>query len=256
MCGILFFALKNGNKFEFSFSLGEEYNKIFEENFDIEGFDNLKMNYKVGNIYIKESQDGKVKVIAYGKEDDEIKCEIQEKTLYIEDFHNKEIEFFGTKRKIEVFLPKEFSNIINCESTAGNINIEDFENVKLNINTKAGNVNIGNAELANIKTDAGNIKAKNVPDLKVETKAGNVNVEKITKKCSIKSDAGNIKVTSLLIEEDSILETDMGNINIDETSDINVQTKNDLGKVNVEKNNKNSNITAYVKTNLGNIHVK
>ena len=256
LCAILVFTIKNGNRFDFSFSIGEDYNKIMEEEFDIENIDNLKMNYKVGNIYIKQSEKNNVKVIAYGKEDDEIRCEIIDRTLSIEDFLKEEIDFVGKKRKIEVFLPNGYSNTIICDGNAGNINIDDFKNAKLNINTKAGNVSVQNAEFASITTDAGNIKVKKVPELRIVTKAGNINVDEITKKCSLKSDAGNIKVSNLLVSENSSIETDMGNINIDETSDINVQTKNSLGKVNDENNNKNSNITVYVKTDIGIIHVK
>ena len=253
---ILVFALRNGKNFDFSFNIGGTYEKIMEKDIDIETFKDLKMNYKVGNIYIKHSEENKVKVVAFGKETDEVKCEVTDNLLYIEDFHKEEIELGSKERKIEIYLPKEFSNTITCDGNAGNIKIEDFDNAKLNINTKAGNVNIGNTALASILTDAGNIKVKKVPELRIETNAGNINVEEVSKKCNIKSDAGNIKVENLLVTENSSIETDMGNINIEKTSDVNVQTKHGLGVVKVENNNTSSNITVYVKTDLGNIHVK
>ena len=253
----LIIMLKNDNGFMFSFSVGETYNKILEEEYNIKDFDDLKLDYKIGNIYIKHSDDNKVKVIAYGKETDEIKCVIEDRKLIVEDFTNKGNELNPVnKRKIEVFLPEEYANTIDTITKAGNVNIEDFENAKLNIKTNAGNVTVGNAKTATITSDAGNINVSKIPDLKLETDAGNINVKEITKKCNITTDAGNIHISKLFVTETSTIDADMGNINIEETNDAYIEAKNSLGNVNVRNNTKDSNVKVYIKTDLGNIHVK
>lgn len=84
---------------------------------------------------------------------------------------------------------------------------------------------------------------------------GNIIIEEILNKCDIKADCGNIEIDKLLIKEDSTLKADLGNVVINETSDIYVDADVDLGKTKINQSNRNAEITLSVSCNCGNVMI-
>lgn len=82
---------------------------------------------------------------------------------------------------------------------------------------------------------------------------GNIIIEEILNKCDIKADCGNIEIDKLLIKEDSILKADLGNVVINETTDIYVEADVDLGKTKINQSNRNAEVTLSVSCNCGNV---
>ena len=63
-------------------------------------------------------------------------------------------------------------------------------------------------------------------------------------------DCGNAEIDTLSINENSNIEVDLGNIEIGSTNDIYIDASVDLGKTNINNNNRNSSVTLKVKCDL------
>lgn len=79
---------------------------------------------------------------------------------------------------------------------------------------------------------------------------GNVEIGEILGKCDIKADCGNIEIDKLLVKEDSNIEANLGNVDIKDTNDVYIDANVDLGKTNINRNNRNSNITLKITCDL------
>lgn len=259
--GILFVGIRGGNIFEgfkFNFSAGKA-EKIIEKEFEIEDFDNVDINFDAGNVEINESVDNKVKVEIYAEEEykDKYSVDINDRTLNIIEKKFNEFRFGINmkERKVVVTLPKGFSNNINTKTDAGNIKIANFENATVNIKADAGNINLGDVKDAEIVTDAGNVKVETVNKCKIKTDAGNVNIVKVNESLDINVNAGNVKIQEVDLKVDSKIVTDFGNVTVEKTNDLNIETKTDAGKKHVENSNRKADVTLEIETDCGNINV-
>lgn len=79
---------------------------------------------------------------------------------------------------------------------------------------------------------------------------GNIEISEVLGKCELKADCGNVEINNLLIKEDSSIEADLGNIEIRGTNDIYIDSSVDLGRTNINKNNRNSSVTLKIKCDL------
>lgn len=74
-------------------------------------------------------------------------------------------------------------------------------------------------------------------------------------KCDIEADCGNVKIDTLSIKEDSSIKADLGNVDINNANDIYIDANVDLGSANINKNNRNAEITLKVHCNCGNVTI-
>ena len=149
-----------------------------------------------------------------------------------------EIDIISIKNDIIINIPSSYHNTIKINNNLGNCYINNLPNATINVDCDAGNVEIGKIKNANIKCDLGNIK-----------------VEEILNKCDIKVDSGNVEIQKLIINENSKIKADLGNIDIKETNEVYIESKVNLGKANISKNNRNSEITLQLECDCGNINV-
>lgn len=215
-------------------------NIVYDNKFKLEDIKNINIKQDAGDIVIKETSDDYIKVELYGRKENDAQVDINEGNLKI-DFTHKKIRFisFGeTKNDIVVYIPSSYSNGIRIENDYGNCEIGDLENATLDIDTDAGDVELGKIKNATIKSDY-----------------GNVDIKEILNQCNIKSDCGNIDINQISIKEDSTIVSNLGNIDINNTNDVYIEANVDLGKVNINKNNRNSNITLKISSDCGNITV-
>ena len=84
---------------------------------------------------------------------------------------------------------------------------------------------------------------------------GNTEIKEVLNKCNVKADCGNIEIDTISIQEDSTIKVDLGNVNINKTNDIYIETDVDLGKTNISQNNRNSEITLKINCDCGNVTV-
>lgn len=244
--------------------LEESYNTIFNE---------IDINTKMTDIYIKHSTDNTIKVIAYG-EKDYIKLNEKNNKLFI-DIDKKSLiafNFYSCISKIEIYIPNNYNKVISINSEFGDINIDEFNNLTLDIKQKIGNLSISSLDFiktesknSNIKIDKvikarlsnknGKISVKEVNDLVIDNINGNVTIEKLNEYLKINLDSGNIKIDSIKLTKDSNINLRYGNVIINKTEDINVEAKTDRGKKEVKKNNKKADIKLEVYNKSGNINV-
>ena len=74
-------------------------------------------------------------------------------------------------------------------------------------------------------------------------------------KCDIKADCGNVEVDTISIKENSTIKADLGNIDINNTNDIYIDADVDLGKTNINKSNRNSEIILKINCDCGNVTI-
>ena len=127
---------------------------------------------------------------------------------------------------------------ISANNDYGECKIADLENATINIDCDCGNVEIGKIRSATIKCDYGNIEIK-----------------EIMNKCDIKADCGNIQIDTISIKENSSIKADLGNVDINNTNDIYIDADVDLGKTNINKNNRNASVTLKVNCDCGNVTI-
>ena len=158
------------------------------------------------------------------------------------DYTNKHpFVFFGIgtiKNDIIVYIPSNYRNEIKIKNDYGNCEMINLENATVNIDSDAGNVKLGKIKNATIKCDYGNVE-----------------IDEILNKCDIKVDCGNVEIGKISIQENSTIKADLGNVDIGEINDIYIDADVDLGKANINGNNRNSDITLKINCDLGNINV-
>lgn len=223
-------------------NIGSKNNKIiYNESFNLEEIKNIEIKQDAGDITFKESTDDNITVTAYGEEVQDIEVTLNGDKLTVDYTRKNRFIFFNfgnIKNDIIINIPASYNNTIKIDNNLGNCYINDLPNATINVNCDAGNVETGKIKNANIKCDLGQVE-----------------IEEILNKCDIKVDSGNVEIEKLLINENSKIKADLGNINIKETNDIYINASVDLGKANINGNNRSSEITLELECDCGNISV-
>ena len=106
------------------------------------------------------------------------------------------------------------------------------------------------------KPIVGNVNLGKIKNATIECSYGEIKIEEVLNKCEIEADCGNVDIDRLWINENSSIKAELGNIDINETSDIYIDANVDLGKTNIGKNNRSSNIVLKLVCDCGNINVR
>lgn len=214
---------------------------IYEKKFELADIRNIEIKQDAGDIIFRETSDEEIKVVVYGDNEDSVNIDVNNNKLYINYKHKPRFFIFSfgiTKDDIIVYLPSNYSDRIKVNNDLGNCIIADFENAILDIDTDAGNVEIEKAK-----------------DITVKCDLGNVTVGEVLNKCDIKVDCGNLEIDKLSIKEDSSMKVNLGNVDINKTENIYIDADVELGKADIENNDRNSNITLKIDCDCGNVKV-
>lgn len=214
---------------------------IYDKTFSIEKIENIEIKQDAGDITFKEATDNNIKVIAYGEEKSDVEVTLSQSKLTVDYTKKNKFMFFNfgnIKNDIIVYIPANYEGTIKIKNNMGNCEIENLEKATLNVDCDAGNVEVGKIKNANIKCDLGQVE-----------------IEEILNKCDIEVDSGNIEIEKIFINENSKIKVDLGNANINETNDIYIDAKVDLGKSNISGNNRNSEVVLKIECDCGNINV-
>lgn len=223
-------------------SIGSKSNKIiYDKTFSLEEIKNIEIKQDAGDITFKETLEDNITVTVYGEEEQDIEVMLKGDELIVDYTKINRFIFFNfgnIKNDIIINIPSSYNNTIKINNNLGNCYINNLPNATINVDCDAGNVEAGKIRNANIKCDLGQVK-----------------VEEILNKCDIKVDSGSVEIEKLLINENSKIKADLGNINIKETNDIYIDAEVDLGKANINANNRNSEVTLKLECDCGNINV-
>lgn len=244
--------------------------KIYENNYN-----KIIIDTEASDIEIKKSQNETTQLKIYSeKEQVELTEDTSELKIKVKTTPCKFLCLNFNKKisKIELYIPENYDKEIKIENSYGDIDIESFKSLNINIEEDAGNIKIDTANIANINNNYGNIKINEIKEGKLKSSAGNIEINKveninitnnygnteikeINEFVKINSDAGDIKIDNINITKDSSIETNVGKIKIENINEIYVETSTDLGKISINKNYRESEITLTLESNVGDITV-
>lgn len=216
---------------------------IFDSSYEVEKIENLEILSRAGDIEFKESTDGKVRVLAYGENEQDLKVDLAENHLKV-DYSNYRHKngFFGVNfysNDIVIYMPSDYAKEINLNANYGDIEIMDLENASIQIEADCGDVTLGKVKNVFVKNDYGDVK-----------------IESVLNKASIDLSCGDVKINSLTIAEDSSIINNFGDIKIGTTNEIYIDAKTDLGDVKVNHNERQAEVTLKVENDCGDIKVE
>lgn len=253
------------------YEVGEEL--VLEQNF-YTMFDEIDIETKMTDIYIKNSMDNSAKLVVYG-EKDYIKFTEKNNKLFI-DINPKNfiaLDLYSYISKIELYLPTGYEKLIRIESEFGNIELDEFISSTfdirqdygnllskgvdfLKIYNTYGNIDILSGKMLRVYADYGSVKVGTVEDLVIENNYGDIDVESISKYLNIENDSGDININNISLEKDSSISNNYGDINLGMTNEIKITAKTDRGNVNIQNNYKKSEISLKIHNKDGDINVK
>ncbi len=216
-------------------------NVIFDKTYELEEIGNIDIKQDAGDVFFRETENNYIQVVLYGENQEDVDVSLRDKNLNIDYTHKGNFGFFNfnvTKNDIIIYLPSNYKNEIKIKNDYGICEMDDLENARVNIDCDAGDVKLGKIKDATVKCDY-----------------GNVNVKEILNKCDIKADCGNIEIDKISIQENSTIKADLGNIDINNTNDIYIEADVDLGKTNINNNNRNAEVTLKINCDCGNVTV-
>lgn len=215
-------------------------NIIYDTSYEIDPIDNLEILSTAGNVIFKESTDGKIRITAYGQDNNNLEVKLNEKKLKV-DYSKYENVGWGFNTYINdiiVYIPKDYSKEINIDIEYGDVEIIDLENATINI-----------------KEDCGSAKLGKIKNISIDNDYGDVEIEEILNKFTIESNCGDVKINKVQIAENSYIKSDYGDVKIKETNDIYIDAKVDFGDIKVSQNNRHSEITLKIESDCGDIKV-
>ena len=216
---------------------------VFDKQFKMEDIENIEIKQDSGDVIFKEATSDYIQVVLYGENENDVQVDLNNGKLNIDYTHKRSFALFNfnfgaAKNDIIIYIPSNYSKEIKINNDYGKCEMTDLKNVTVNIDCDCGDVKIGAIENATIKCDYGNIEIK-----------------EIVNKCDIKANCGNIKIDTISIKENSTIKADLGNVDIKKSNDIYIDANVDLGKTNINQNNRNSNITLKINCDCGNITI-
>lgn len=274
LTGILVFAIRNGNNFNFTigFSAKESDNLVEEKTYN--NIDQVYIESDAANIYIKERASNEIKVLIYSKTNKNIKAESTNNNINITNKVKKckGICFNNEISKIEVYLPVSYNGNLNIDNNYGDIKVGSFSNITLNINSGAGDtivesakeaylnssygdININTLEKGKIKLSAGDLKIDKVNKIEAQNDYGDINIKRINEFLDINSDYGDVSLDDINLVSNSNIKLDFGDLNINRTNEIKIDAKTSLGDVKINNNYTNSNVSLKIENSLGDIKV-
>lgn len=216
---------------------------IFDEMYAWEEVESLEVLSSTGDVDFKESLDDKVRVVVYGENANDLSVDLVAGRLKVDNskYKHKMINFgfHFYVDDIVIYLPKGYAKNIDIKANYGDIEIFDLENASVNIEEECGDVVL-----------------ESVKNAVVRNHYGDIEIGKIGNKVVIESDCGDVKIHALNLGENSSIENNFGDIKIDQTNEIYIEAKTDLGNVKVNQNNRHSEIVLKIENNCGDIKVE
>ena len=236
-------------------------------------YEKININSDASDVIIKKSENENIYLKVYSEKEyskvenneTELNIEVKQKKCGIICINNK-------ISKVELYLPENYEKEINIENKYGDIEIDSFEKANLKIKEDVGDIKLEKANIVDIKNNygdikineinkgtikesAGDIKINKVNNIKIENNYGDTLIEEINEYVEIEEDAGDIKINTLNIKQNSTIKNNAGDIDINNTNDIYIDAKTDVGSTKINNNNNKAEITLKIEDNVGDIKV-
>ena len=236
-------------------------------------FNEINIKTDAADIEIKTSENEDIYLKIYSEKnyakainkETELNIEVNQKKCGVFCINNK-------ISKVELYIPENYEKEINIKNNYGDIKIDSFKNLNLNIEEDAGGINLEKANIVDIKNNCGDIKINEinkgtinestgdieinkVNNINIKNNYGDTKINEINEYLKIDADAGDVKINTLNITKNSNIEINAGDIKINQTNDIYIDATTDLGETKINNNNDKAEITLKIENNLGDIKV-
>lgn len=253
VCLVVITIMLLTNNFNFGFKKAK---LLYDESY-VEEIKNININVKSSDVKINPVDSDKVNVKVYDTEDKDISINLKNDTLEI--INNKSrVGFFifgGYSPKVIIEVPKNNKYNLNIHGTSSDVTVKsDMNNVKLEVTS--GDISLQDANDVEIKVTSGDIMIGKVSNLLISSTSGDIKLDKATKKVDIETTSGDIEIDELSLTQNSKIKARSGDITVDKVNDIYVEGKAKSGDVDINKNNRHSDIELRIETTSGDIRVE
>lgn len=214
-----------------------------EQEYDLADFNTISVNVRAGEVKVHSTSGdmSKATLKFFADNDDWALVEMKDKALKIEDdtpeCHGFCLHQVGVL--VDLYLPADYNGSLDIDNDYGKTTVDLLSEATLRLDNAAGDVELGGAKNIDAKLNAGR--------LTIGDCFGRLNVE---------NNMGDVEISQLHLTEDSVVDLDMGDVEIRSVGDVHVAADVDLGNKNVSGGNDSAPITLRVKNNMGNITIR
>ena len=159
LLGIMILLLMNRGNFNvklFNFNIDTKI--LYEKEFDSASINELQIKDTSANVFVKESDNDKIKIVVQGREGENVKESFENHKLELErekTIKNSIVFFWGTvkKEEVNIYLPKNYNKKINIQTTSGDISFINLEEAEVKMKTSSGEIQGGNIKERRIYCD-------------------------------------------------------------------------------------------------------
>lgn len=219
-----------------AFLADEDY--VAKEASGSEVIERVKFDLIDQDVTIYHSEDESYKVEYFESEYDLVHVSVEGTTLLIKGRHKNRIFFMNWKYKsskvssLTIYLPASFASEIEGSVTSGEINLDDFSLMKLDLDVTSGEVNVTNTTVENL--------------FQADITSGSVTLKNITtKKARLEATSGEIEIINSTIQEELIVDITSGDLEVKSTFAKKVKasaTSGEIVLINVETEEVDANV--------------
>lgn len=247
--------LRSNFKFD-SLDFGDKLSTNLVEEKEISDIKDLDIKTSEADIIIEGKDIENIKVELYSNNVESY--EINDEDIIKVELKEKKYGFFKIGRKtpnVKIYLPTSYSNRIKTNNNLGDTDIKGIKDASINIKTDVGDLKVDEIDKANITSRVGDIKIKKVNELVVDSDIGDIKINNINNSLDINSKAGDVKIESVNLKENSLIKSNTGDIKIKSTTGCYIDGSSNVGDVNINNNDRKSDLVLTIKNNLGDIKV-
>ena len=197
---------------------------IYDKEYLIDEINNFKLDLKSEDVSILKSEDDKIRVKIYAKNEKVINVDINDqKDMIIKQVKKNVCVGFCiyNNNMVKIYLPEKYTGKFDLKLTSGD--------VKSTINNDLD---------YNIYLTSGDIEIKNAHSLVGKATSGDVEIKNLNHYIDFKTTSGDIEIDKFTIGKNSSIKVTSGDIDIDNISDAYITTSVRSGDVRIKKQNR------------------
>lgn len=146
---MVYAIINKGKDFKLNFSLisfGNNTEKIFEKEYELEELDKIKVNESSSDVLIEKANVDKIKITAYGDKNESIRENVNEKELAIDKEDSKVFifaMFYWCDEKIIIQVPNDCNEEFDIHTSSGDITVPNLEKNVINLESSSGDIETG-----------------------------------------------------------------------------------------------------------------
>lgn len=251
LLGVMIFFILGG-------SIGSKVSTklVIEEKYNSDR--DIYIDADAAEIEINTSDVEEIKVLVYSDEDIKNDIDSNDNNIKIKSIKKKQrfLTFNQKIAKIEIYIPANYNNNINIETRVGDINIDSILNGKIKIESDVGDIDIKEVNNLEIDANVGDVEIEKMGSAKIDIDVGDLEIDKVNEYMDISLNCGNLEIDKVKLIKDSSIELDLGDIEINNISDVYIDAKTDIGDVNINKNYRDADITLKIENDTGDIDIR